>query len=208
MQITKNRKYIQHLEQQGEGLINWEVWERVAEVTRQLINESFKNCPAPPKKNIIQKLVVYCYDNNGNEVKKYDSNKDCVHELGGNDSTIHKYSINKYIFNNLLLSREELTKDRAFALYRFALEHGKVYQARITKTKPKKTVYTYSRLGKMTGVYESLNQYCKCIGSNSQTKLRKRLLKGDIITKYKLLSYQFYDEEIAKEIYEKKSRNS
>ena len=207
MQLQKDRKYIKHLEQLGEGKINWDVWDRVTEETRQLINESLKHYHVEPK-TIKHKLMVYCYDNNGNEFKTYNSNRDCAHDLGGNDSIIHKYSINNYIFNNLLLSREQLTKDKAFAMYRFALQHGKVYQARITKTKPKKTVYTYSKFGKMIGVFESLYQYCKCIGSNNLNGIRKRLTQGDIITKGKLLSYQFYDEEIAKEIYEKKSRNS
>ena len=199
MQIEKDRNYIHHLEEKGEGKINWNVWDKIVEETRNLIiTTKFTN-----KEKIYRarRLVVYAYDSNGDLVRKFNSNRECAQYVNTNDCTIHRYSINNYICNNLLLTRELLTKDVAFAMYRFALEHGKVYRSSITKTKPTKTVYTYRDDGKMIGVFESLNKYCKCIGSNNLTRLRKQLLNGDIITNGKLLSFSFYDETTAKEIY-------
>lgn len=200
MQINKDRKYIRYLEIKGEGRINWDAWDRIVQETKEQINEYFKTHKPSPKKEK-QGITVYAYDNNGNQIHKFNSNSECAQHFNGNKCTVHKYSINNNIYNSLLLSREELTKDKAFAMYRFALEHGKIYQSNLTTTKPKKTVYSYNLYGKMTGIFESLTQYCQCINSSNLSSLRKRLLKGDIITKGKLLSFSFYDEETAFEQY-------
>lgn len=199
MQIKKDRKYLMYLEKKGEGRIKWDVWDKMVNQTKNEIDEYFRN--HTPVKKEHQGINIYAYDNNGNLINTFNSNTECAQHFKGNECTVHHYSINQNIYNGYLLSREELTKDRAFAMYRFALEHGKIFQPFLKNTKPKKTVYLYNQFGRMTGIYESLIVYCHSVGSTSLSSLRKRLVKGDIITKGKLMSYSFYDEYTAIEQY-------
>lgn len=203
-QLIHDRESLKELERQGEGKINWELWDRLVEQTRNELDEYFKTHNSLQKKLGNNRAVVFAYDNNGNEIHVFDCNQDCAIYFNANQSTIHKYSICNYIYNNTLLSRERLRKDVAFAMYRYALEHGKVYQGKIHATKTMKTVYSYSPSGKMIGVYESLNQFCKCNDIRSQLyTIRRRLTAHkDILVKQRLITYNFYDEDFAKEVYD------
>lgn len=200
MKMKVTREYLKYLESQGEGKINWDVWDKMVEDFHKWMEEYFsveKNLPQD-KRN---RKTVYVYDYNGELVKEWTSNKECADDMKCSTSTVHNYSKSNYVVNNYLLSREELTKDVAFAMYRFAIEHGKVYSSGISRTKPKKAVYRYTNEGKMVGLYESLYQYCKVNSSTDMFCIKKRLTDGDIIVKTYLLSYNFYDEETAKEMY-------
>jgi hypothetical protein len=202
MKIKVTREYLQYLERRGEGKINWDVWDRLTAEFHKWMEEYFAE-PAPvniPKDNRPRR-TVYAYDNNGEFVKQWLTNKECADEMKCSTSTVHSYSKYNNILNGYLLSREKLTKDVAFAMYRDSLRHGNVYQVGVTTTKPKKPVYKYDEKGKMVGIYESLYQYVKVMQSSNEYTLRCRLVKGDIITKGHLLSYSFYDEPTAREIY-------
>ena len=197
MNIT--REYLQYLESEGEGKINWDVWDRTVAETRKWIEENVKYLNLPKDK--IDRKKVIAYNSNGEFEKEWTSNAKCTIEMKCSVTTIHTYSKNNGIVNGLLLSREELTKDQAFATYRYAIEHGKVFQTGITTTKPKKIVYRYTAEGKMVGVYESVYQYCKVSNSTDSCNIKKRMSNGDIVSKGYLLSYNFYDEPTARKMY-------
>lgn len=207
MQITKDRQYLQHLERIGEGKINWDAWERIVEQTRNELGELLRNYNIKKTWKCNRKNV-YGYNNNGELVNEWKCNIDCANEFKVTHSVIHNYSKTNKIINGYLISREKLTKDKAFALYRNALENGHVYNR--GKTKPNKTVYQYNKDGKMIGVFESLNQWCKCNEIlNQVATIRNRLVNNtDILVKGKMITYNFYDEIIAKEIYNEKTRNN
>ena len=200
MQIQKDREYLKYLESQGEGKINWDVWDRMVEEFHKWMEEYFSKKTNIPKDKRNTK-EVYAYDNNGEYVKEWETNAECAKEMKCSTSTVHNYSKAGNILNGYLLSREKLTKDVAFAKYRDSLHHGNVYQVGVTITKPKKAVYRYTNEGKMVGLYESLYQYCKVNNSTDMCCIKKRLSDGDIIVKAYLLSYNFYDEKTAKEMY-------
>ena len=207
MQIIKDREYLHKLERLGKGAINWEFWDKLIILTRNEYNK-FLNNTESVKTNKYNIKRVFGYNNNGVLIKEWVSNLQCSKEFKVNSTVIHKYSKANNIINNILISRDVLTKDRAFALYRFALENGNVYNNR--KTKPNKTVYQYNKDGQMIGVFDSLYQWCKCNEIPSQLSTIRNRLKdnNDIIVKDKMITYNFYDELIAKETYEKKSRNN
>lgn len=203
MKIKVTREYLQWLERRGEGKINWDVWDRLTEEFHKWMEEYFNNKEPrklPPDKR--PRRTVYAYDNNGDFVKEWATNKECSDEMKCSTSTVHSYSKFGNVLNGFLLSREKLTKDVAFAKYRDSIHHGNVYQVGITTTKPKKAVYKYNSEGKMVGVFESIYQYTQVMHSSDSYTLRCRLTKGDIISKEHLLSYSFYDELTAREIYD------
>lgn len=195
MEIT--REYLQYLESKGEGKINWDAWDRLIEEGRKWNAEHFPS--NTPNDHRVRK-TIYGYDNNGELVKQWQTNKECAVGLGCSTSTVHNYSILKNVINNYLLSREKLLKDVAFALYKESLHHGKVYQQGVSKTKKPKTLYIYNEYGKMIGIYDNVSQYCKRIGIDSHN-IRHRMRSGDIIRKGVLLSYSFYDDYTAYEAY-------
>lgn len=43
MQTNKNRLYIEHLENNGEGQINWDRWEIIVAETKRQIYEAIRN---------------------------------------------------------------------------------------------------------------------------------------------------------------------
>ena len=202
MKIKVTREYLQYLEKRGEGKINWDVWDKSVEEFHKWMEEHFsKSAPLklPDKR---PRTKVYAYDNNGEFVKDWETNTECAKEMKCSTSTVHNYSKAVNVLNGYLLSREKLTKDVAFAMYKNSLHHGNVYQVGITTTKPKKIVYRYTPDGKMVGIYESINQYCKVLLSTDAYQLKCRLAKGNIITKGHMLSYSFYDEITAEEEYQ------
>lgn len=203
MKIKVTREYLMYLERRGEGKINWDVWDKSVEEFHKWMDEHFST----KKDRIYQKdkrdrKTVYAYDNNGEFVKQWATNTECAQEMKCSTSTVHNYSKAGNVLNGYLLSREKLTKDVAFAMYRDSLHHGNVYQVGVTTTKPKKIVYRYTPDGKMVGIYESINQYCKVLLSTDAYQLKCRLAKGNIITKGHMLSYSFYDEITAEEEYQ------
>lgn len=198
MQIQKDREYLKYLESQGEGKINWDVWDRMVEEFHKWMQEYFSGSTSQFPKNK-SNVMVYTYDSNGNFIEVYDSNSQAAIHFQVSNSIVHTYSKKQGVLNGYLLSREKLTKDVAFALYRRAIESGQVFQTGITRTKAKKTVYVYNHTGKMIGVYESLPQFCNISGENRLSELRSRMLEGDIITNGRLLSFSFYDDKTAEE---------
>ena len=201
MKMKVTREYLHYLERRGEGKINWDVWDRTVEEFHKWMDKHFSEPRnIPPDKR--PRRTVYAYDNNGEFVKEWATNTECAKEMKCSTSTVHNYSKYNNVLNGFLLSREKLTKDVAFAMYRDSLHHGNVFQVGISTTKPKKVVYRYDENGKMVGVYESINQYSKVMQTTDSYTLRCRLVNGDIITKEHLLSYSFYDEQTAKEAYQ------
>lgn len=197
-----SRKYLQYLERRGEGKINWDKWDESIEKFHKWMEEYFSKKEKKYPRDKRERITVYAYNNNGELVKKWDTNNACAKELQCSTSTIHNYSKLQNVVNTYLLSREPLAKDVAFAKYREALHHGNVYQAGISKTKTPKLLYKYDSNGKMVGIYESLYKFCKTCGTTSSSNLRERLSKGNIITRNYLISYSFLDEQTAKEEYE------
>ncbi len=202
MQIQKDREYLKYLESKGEGKINWDVWDRLTAEFHKWMDEYLSKKDRIYPKDKRPRRTVYAYNSNGEYVKQWATNTECAQEMKCSTSTVHNYSKAGNVLNGYLLSREKLTKDVAFAMYKDSIHHGNVYQVGVTTTKPKKPVYKYDENGKIVGVYESLYQYVKVMQSSNEYTLRCRLTIGDIITKGHLLSYSFYDEETAKEAYQ------
>lgn len=197
------REFIKHLEKLGEGKINWEVWERVSEQTRQQIKEYFEtHIPQKkPQPTFFKDIQVFAYNSNGELVQVFNNHEECAKILGANKQTICKYSKNNHIYNDFLLSRENLSKDVAFALYRYALEHNKIYKSNLATYKKSKYVYIYDKEGKMNGVYHDLLQFCRLTFTPNPSEIRKRLLESDIIINDRLVSFSYYDTTTALSIF-------
>lgn len=198
------RDYIKYLEESSEGKINWDVWERVVSETKQKIKEYFEKNTIikDPQKELYLGIKVFAYNNDGELVKTFNTHIECSEYLSGNNTTIQNYSKNNFIYNDFLLSREKLSKDVAFALYRYALEHNRIYKSNLDNHKKTKLIYIYNSEGKMNGVYNDLLQFCKSTNTKNLSKLRKDLLDNDVIVNDRLLSYKYYDSTTALSIYE------
>lgn len=193
------RDYIKYLEESSEGKINWEVWERVVSETKQKIKEYFEKNTIikDPQKELYLGIKVFAYNNDGELIKTFNTHIECSEYLSGNNTTIQNYSKNNFIYNDFLLSREKLSKDVAFALYRYALEHNRIYKSNLDNHKKTKLIYIYNSEGKMNGVYNDLLQFCRLTNTSNPSEIRKRLLESDIIINDRLVSFSYYDTKTA-----------
>ena len=91
------------------GRINWEVWDRVVQDTREQVFAYGNHIP--PKKKPFMEVYVYNYD--GQFVGKYGSARETAHKMGFKESTV-QYLIWKnrpYQTARLYFSREQLTPE-------------------------------------------------------------------------------------------------
>lgn len=162
MQLYINRNQLKKLEDEGEGKINWDVWDRLVEQTKIDIEIA------------ISKRKEY---NEARQLKRKRVKKD--------KKPIRKRELKKL-----------LTKDDEQILLD-SLNNKDI------------KLYLYNPNGELIGVYNTFYQYGKENYYNFYSNLKIRLANyGDIITKGNLLSYSEYNQEQAKEIYEKKFRNN
>lgn len=196
MQIEKDRNYIHQLEEKGEGRINWSVWDRVVEETRNELAQIATQKKTKQINHFTKK--VYGYNSNGDLSKLWNSNVECATELNVSEAVAHNYSKKLAVVKETLLSRAELTKDVAFAHYRFAIEHGLVYGWNKKSGKP---LYQYNEDGKLVAVWQMVKDWAYHNGYSSGTSYGCVFAKGDRIYKGRLTSFNLYDEETAKTIY-------
>jgi len=191
-------EYIEITREQFKDEINWGKWDEIVALTRKQIAEALKDYKAPINK-YKDGYEVYGYNNNGELVKHWNTKRDCCEDLNGNGTTVYNYLKQEWIYKGYLLSKEELTKDVAFAKYRFAMEHGKVFVDGTWKNaKKRKPIYCYNENGKLVGAYESGYKWANAYGYKSYNA---KLIKNDRIVQSRLTSYNFYDEITASEIY-------
>lgn len=200
-------EYIEITREQFKDEINWEKWDELVALTRKQIAEALNDYKYSNVSKVSSPKTIYGYNSNGELVKEWKSKINCCDELDGNPSTILNYIRKSWVFCSYILSYDKLTQDIAFAMYRNAIEKGHIYKFGFKQTKHKKPIYSYNENGKMIGVFESLNQYCKCQLSTNLTLLRERLNNnnGEILSKGNLLSFNFYDELTAREIYKEQN---
>lgn len=197
MQIEKDRNYIHLLEEKGEGRINWSAWDRVVEETRnELAQITTLKKPIKQINHFTKK--IYGYNSNGDLSKLWNSNVECATELNVSEAVAHNYSKKLAVVKETLLSRAELTKDVAFAHYRFAIEHGLVYGWNKKSGKP---LYQYNEDGKLVAVWQKVKDWANNNGYTSGTSYGGTFTNADRIYKGRLTSFNLYDEETAKTIY-------
>lgn len=201
MKVQINRNYIRKLEQFNEGRINWEKWDEIVEITRQEI-ETIE--PQTKVDKVIRQMnhytkKVYGYNSNGDLSKLWNSNAECATELNVSETVVHNYCKKLAVVNETLLSREELTKDVAFAHYRFAIEHGLVYG--YPSKKYGKPLYQYDKDGKLVAVWERVKDWAYVNGYSSGTSYGGTFSQADRLYNGRLTSFNLYDEPTAKEMY-------
>lgn len=198
MQIQITREYIKKLETLGEGRINWDKWDEVQEITRK---ELEKIEPQEKEKKQMNHYTrkVFGYNSNGDLTKVWNSKVECANELNVSDSLVHNYSKKLAVVKETLLSTTELTKDVAFAHYRFAIEHGLVYGWSSKKTG--KPLYQYNEDGKLVAVWEKVRDWATANGYSSGTSYGGTFSEADRLHGGRLTSFNLYDEETAKEIF-------
>jgi hypothetical protein len=188
LDITIN--FIKHLEKLGEGKIHWEKWDELVEQTKRDIEEYLKNNKYKIK--IRNCNTCYAYNKEGELVHVFESFKDCANNLNANATTIKRYIDKQWVYNELLLSKEELKPDVAFAIYRMATEHGNIY------TKTSNPVYCYNQDGKLVSIYESLRDWAF---HENNDNVNSRLYKEDRRINNKLVSLNYYATDVARELY-------
>lgn len=198
MQIQITREYIKKLENFGEGKINWDKWNEVQEITRKELEKIEPQTKEKKQMNHYTKKV-FGYNSNGDLTKVWNSKVECAKELNVSDSLVHNYSAKLAVVKETLLSTTELTKDVAFAHYRFAIEHGLVYGWYSKKCG--KPIYQYNEDGKLVAVYERMKDWAYHNGYSSGTSYGGVFAKGDRIYNDRLTSFNLYDEQTAMELY-------
>lgn len=187
------REYIKKLEENGEGLINWDKWDESVEKTRNelLFDSSLNN-------KRYYGTSVYGYNNNGDLIKIWDRKIDCAADLNVCNAVVYNYSVKKGVIKEILLSSEELTTDVAFACYRYAIEHGLVYGWSNRSGKP---LYQYNENGKLVAVWQKVKDWATANGYSSGTSYGGTFSEADRIYNDRLTSFNLYDESTAKEMY-------
>lgn len=135
--------------------INWENWDRIVAQTRAEIAELLTGYISPqrPSRNV----KCYLYSSDGELVKEIESKSQCSKYLNGNVTTVANYVQRQWIYNGFLLSKEELTKDVAAAMYRDRQAHGQVFIP--NERKKRIPLYSYNKDGKLVGAYDSKYQW-------------------------------------------------
>lgn len=172
--------------------INWEHWDRVVEETKQEIRECLKDYENTKRKN---SYACYGYNQDGELVHVWSNLKEMTKAFDNNCSaTICKYVKNQWVLHGCLVTKEKLSKDTAFELYKRAIEHGNVFSTE-HKANP---VYTYNQNGKLVGVYRSMRTWAE---KEHDNKSISTIYYEDRIVNDKLVSLNKYDEEKAKQQY-------
>jgi len=169
--------------------INWENWNRIVEQTKRDIAEALKDFKAPTQQ------IARLYNEDGELVKTFNTQRECAEYLKGVKSTVSNYLKKQWNYNGYLLSLEELRKDVAFAMFKFNKEHGKAYFEGCTKKQI--PVYIYSREGRLVGAYSSQYKWSK-----ANKKGNTLISKSDRVFDDRLVSINRYKVEEAKKQYQ------
>lgn len=133
------------------GRINWDVWDKVVQDTREQVFAYGNHIP--PKKKPFLEVYVYNYD--GQFVGKYGSARETAHKMGFKESTV-QYLIWKnrpYQTARLYFSREQLTPEEV----KETIESYKDKQSKPNGSNGSAPVpkYVYDLDGQFIGYFES-----------------------------------------------------
>lgn len=185
---------------------DWSKWDEIVERVKKDIQETLDKLRQ--KKEIIKnnrEKPNYIYNKDGSLKKQCNSIVECAIFLRVGKTTVGNYLYNEWNINGYLVSFNLLTKDVAFAMYKFNMEHGKQYFK--GERKKRIPIYVYNENGILVSAFSSRLEFEK------KYKNVKTHLTQDKIIDDKLVTLNRYSELQAKANFQKlnkpkKVRNS
>lgn len=132
------------------GRINWDVWDKVVQDTREQVFAYGNHIP--PKKKPFMEVYVYNYD--GQFVGKYGSARETAHKMGFKESTV-QYLVWKnrpYLSARLYFSREQLTPEEVRETIEPYINTTRRIEGNGSSPVPK---YVYNLEGEFLGYFNS-----------------------------------------------------